>query len=294
MPICDYPPGKKHAANDIPMVDIAFENESKEEIVTKIAEELQLDINKDSDLALDIMDSLTVTKDKSQDNVIEKISKKKRTTTNSTKTKKKSDKKDKVNKEQKRNRRDTFDIIEPNFVASSKSEEKPSEVIQKEEEEEELEVMVEEKSMPHAKPIELESNKGTIIETEQTLVFDPNVFATPCNLQLDSAQRTSAVQPNNTIRLRAGKSPRNLINQFDIYHPNYESIENQQLKQDEEMVIKILQQLNKSIDGTSQKDEPTTVMNIIEEIAQTEAHIHLIDDRENDDTRENSARFAHL
>lgn len=228
--------GKKHIASDgrMAFTEIAFENELNFEKVNKIAEELQLDINKDADLAMDIMDSLAInenTQEVKKTQTANELKKKKVTS----KSKKKLTK-DKCYKELRQQRRDTFDIIEPSFESAKLNEENGIEVNSGYKNDEEYEEAT--------LPVESIQIHKTI---DDKFVFDPNVFATPCNLhdiQVDSGHGTLG----NSLRLSTGKPTRNLINQFDIYQQNYTSPENQQLKQEEEMVIKILQQLNKSID----------------------------------------------
>ncbi|XP_055313901.1 uncharacterized protein LOC129575071 isoform X2 [Sitodiplosis mosellana] len=235
--------GKKHVApNGSTVAEIAFENESKVERVNKIAEELQLDIKKDADLAMDIMDSLTISEERADEDVTVKAPRKKKTTV---KPKKKLTK-DKVHKEQKR--RATFDIIEPNFESPKNESQSTEETTTAQEEE-----IASEHNVDSVEPDEKDATESSL----DSFVFDPNVFATPCNLQIDSLQRSAGGKLGNSLRLSTGKPVRNLINTFDIYQQDFTSVENQQLKQEEEMVIKILQQLNKSFDGkdTPQKDD---------------------------------------
>lgn len=231
--------GKKQAlANDKQnLIDFTtnLTQNTKEEQMNEIAEELQLDIKKDSDLAMDIMDSLAISEAKQTKNQLaNQIQKKKM----ATKTSKKKSIKDKTNKESKRKRSETFDIIEPNFEIDNKKNTTEND-----------ETHIDVKS---------EKTKDIAEQSESNeLTFDPNVFTTPLNLQ--QADRVQEKLPNigntcNSLRLSANKSIRSLNNSFDIYHPDYVSIENQQLQQEEEMVNKVLQQLKISVNSDDKED----------------------------------------
>lgn len=274
--------GRKHITpNGSTVTEIAFENESKVEKVNKIAEELQLDINKDPDLAMDIMDSLTINEEKSEDKTATKAPKKKKTVPSTSKSKKKP--KEKLNKEQKR--RDTFDIIEPNF-GEQINDEMPAD----DGTSEHSEVNIEINSQNECSDKSIDSD-----QTFDEFVFDPNVFATPCNLQMDSLPRSSTGELGKSLRLTTGKPVRNLINQFDIYQKDYTSIENQQLKQEEEMVIKILQQLNKSMEEKEEhhKNNDAVIMVDVESIVSTPFKQPTESIKEVTPARENSVeRFA--
>lgn len=276
--------GKKHVApNGNTVAEIAFENESKVEKVNKIAEELQLDINKDSDLAMDIMDSLAISEEKSEEVVATKAPRKKKT---AAKPKKKAAPKDKANKDLKRT---TFDIIEPNFEkkkdeSKSKQDETTTTTTQEEEETEEIVAESNEECVER-------EEKNASEPSLDSFVFDPNVFATPCNLQMDSLQRSTGGKLGNPLRLSTGKPVRNLFNTFDIYQQDFTSVENQQLKQEEEMVIKILQQLNKSFDAkvTAHKTE---LIETVSEVLQIETESIAVNP-DTTEARENSVeRFA--
>lgn len=249
--------GKKHAApNGSTVTDIAFENiESNIEKVNKIAEELLLDINKDADLAMDIMDSLTVQTDPKSIETKTKISAKKKKPPVSTNKLKKKSTKEKLNKEQQQKRRDTFDIIEPNF-GTNKTIESQSIDNNEAEDIERNDTDTEENNIIENGDSELDESLITGHDDDddgKELSFDANMFATPCNLQHSpTIVGPTALSKSSLLLSSGGKSVRNLFNSFNIYQPDFASYENQQLKQEEEMVIKVLQQLNNKSMETSE------------------------------------------
>lgn len=225
--------GKKQAlSNDKPnFVDFTMKllqkNTSKEEQVNSVAEELQLDIKNDSDLVMDIMDSLALSGTKTATNQALNAGQKKKSSI--AKASKKKSPKDKMIKESKRSRSQTFEIIEPNFENGSKQSAIAS-VVQT------------------VKPKENEAIDSHINDDEE-FIFDPNVFTAPLNLKADIAPENvpNAGNTCTALRLSANKSICSLMNNFNIYQSDLNaSAESQQLQKAEEMVNKVLESLKKT------------------------------------------------
>lgn len=249
--------GKKQAlSNDKPnFVDFTMkilqENTSKEEQVNSVAEELQLDIKNDSDLVMDIMDSLALSGTKTTTNKSLNAGQKKRSSI--AKTSKKKSPKDKMIKESKRSRSQTFEIIEPNFENGSKR-------------------IVITGNIPTSKPRVNEAlDENSQINDDEEFTFDPNVFTAPLNLKADIVP--NAGNSCTALRLTANKSIRGLMNTFDIYKSDLNvSAENQRLQKAEEMVNKVLEslKLTENSDDVCASNEinPTDSSDLMQQIQQ--------------------------
>lgn len=80
------------------------------------------------------------------------------------------------------------------------------------------------------------------------LIFDPSIFASQSPMLTTTPITTGKLRrkSNHTNFAGLNHGAINLLNQFDIYQQQYNSNENLLLKVEEEMVIRVLEQLNKS------------------------------------------------
>lgn len=264
--------GKKQAlSNDKPnFVDFTMkllkENTSKEEQVNSVAEELQLDIKNDSDLVLDIMDSLALSETKTITSQASNVGQKKKLSI--AKASKKKSPKDKMIKESKQSRSQTFEIIEPIFENGSKQIAITGDV-------------------QETKPKENEAiNKNSQFNDDEEFTFDPNVFTAPLNLKADIAPENvpNAVSSCTALRLSVNKSMRSLMNSFDIYQSDLNvSAENQQLQKAEEMVNKVLESLKKTETSDDEcASNGTNPTNLSDSMQQIQPNIEITSDDDDD------------
>lgn len=235
--------GKKYIISDNPSEPLVTnnghaENEPNKRKMHKIAMELQVDLAKDSDLAMDIMGAIGKLNEKPivSGNVtrINATTKKERRNNDVAiaKTKKKSNK---TSKAPKKPQKKTFDIIEPDFTVKPIVQTIDTAADERNETKEDS--SEEWKTLMDAIDNRTDDIylKDISISSEDELTFDPNIFASPSTFTSAQLQPTQPSFSWNGDGLSVGNGQ-------------------QHFKDEEKIVFKVLEQLNKSTDDVNDQN----------------------------------------